>query len=239
MRLRTVLCLNNFAVGIDLLGQARNSVGGLTRLCQHLTPSGIIDPVFGLDRLPKGQAMLAELARRLRRGRSRIKHDGVSLTLFPRNARDAKRNYFVKIRVPGRSEEGLSQNFFHPPPGPGHVDVFEDARVRSTHRTCPRGHLTTPLEQPIGVLKEVAAQRRILRPALTPDWASITAGADRNSTKHPCFSATVRPDLACTRERRFPPKMRGAAAVRAPCVANTKNLQVSRISTYPVTRLGL
>ena len=118
--------------------------------------------------------------------------------------------------------------------------MFSKMRAYEAHIE-PAPEVTSPplFEQPIGVLKEVAAHRGILRPALTPDWASITAGADRNSTKHPYFSATVRPDLACTRERRFPPKMRGAAAVRAPCVANTKNLQVSRISTYPVTRLGL
>src|SRR6516225_8004912 len=116
MRLRTVLCLNNFAVGIDLLGQARNSVGGLTRLCQHLTPSGIIDPVFGLDRLPKGQAMLAELARRLRRGRGWIKH-GESLTLFQRESTGRKKwNNFVKFRGPARSVQRVGASHENPPP---------------------------------------------------------------------------------------------------------------------------
>src|SRR5262249_26831822 len=53
MRPSTVLRLNNLAVGIDPLGQARNSVGGLTTLRQKLNTSGIIDPKFGLERSPK------------------------------------------------------------------------------------------------------------------------------------------------------------------------------------------
>src|SRR5262249_34766634 len=116
MRLRTALGLNNLAIGVNLHGQARNPVGGFARLRQHFTPSGIIDPILGLDRLPKGQAMLAELARWLRRGRSWIKH-GESLTLFWRKSTGRKKwNNFVTFAGPPRSENrSLSQFRFGPP----------------------------------------------------------------------------------------------------------------------------
>src|SRR5215471_3519744 len=91
MRLQTALCLNNLAIAVDLRGQARNSVGGLARLRQQFTPSRVINPVLGLDGLPKEQTKIAELARRLRRDRRRIKHDGESLTPFPRERTARKR----------------------------------------------------------------------------------------------------------------------------------------------------
>jgi hypothetical protein len=54
VHLRPVLGLDHLTISVDLLGQARNPIGGFTALHKEFDAAAIVNSVFGLNRFPQG-----------------------------------------------------------------------------------------------------------------------------------------------------------------------------------------
>lgn len=73
MRFDPAVGLESLAFGIDPGPQGFRALDASTSLRQNLDPAGIVDMKLGLDGVPGGKAVLAELRGRLRPDRARFR----------------------------------------------------------------------------------------------------------------------------------------------------------------------